>query len=125
MCIHREDVYSTLAYGNREIAKVIERRERSKACESCTRIPYSGKFSRVQNFVESPLRAPEEIFAVLIFAVPVHTERRGAIDIALVAIFADPSVKNVKFCTTRKFPAIRYCILYRQVGAPVTEYASY
>ena len=46
-------------------------------------IPYSGKFSRVQNFVELPLRAPEEIFAVLIFAAPVRTGRRGAIDIAL------------------------------------------
>ena len=47
-----------------------------------TCIPYSGKFSRVQNFAESPMRAPEKIFAP-----PVRTGRRGAIDIALAAIF--------------------------------------
>ena len=51
-------------------------------------LPYSGKFLQVQNFAESPLKAPEEIFAVLIFAVPVCTGRRGAIDIALAEIFA-------------------------------------
>ena len=38
--------------------------------------------------MESPLRAPEGIFAVLIFAAPARTGRQGAIDIALVAIFA-------------------------------------
>ena len=69
----------------------------------------------MQNFAESPLTAPEEIFAVLIFAAPVQTGRRGAIDIALAAIFAvvifaeaDLFAKTAKFCTTRKFLAIRY-----------------
>ena len=78
-------------------------------------IPYSRKFSQVQNFVESPLRASEEITAVLIFAVPAHTGRRGAIDIALAAIFvvfiftkANLFAKITKFCTTQKFPTIRY-----------------
>ena len=73
-------------------------------------IPHSGKFLRVQNFVESPLRAPEEIFVVLIFAAPVRTGRQGATAIFAVFIFAeaDLSAKTVKFCTTRKFPAIRY-----------------
>ena len=28
----------------------------------CRYVPYSGKFLRVQNFVELPLRAPEEIY---------------------------------------------------------------
>ena len=31
-------------------------------------IPYSGKFLRVQTFAKMPPEAPEEIFAVLIFA---------------------------------------------------------
>ena len=38
----------------------------------------------VQNFVESPLRAPEE---VVIFVAPAHMGRRGAIAIVLAAIF--------------------------------------
>ena len=69
-------------------------------------IPYSGKLLRVQNFMKSPLRAPEEIFAVLIFAVPTCTGRQGAVDIALATIFvififaeADLSTKTTKFCT--------------------------
>ena len=77
---------------------------------------YSGKFSRVQNFAESPLGASEEIFAVLIFAAPARTERRGAIDIVPVAIFtvfifveADISAKIAKFCTTRNFPLYGMC----------------
>ena len=66
--------------------------------------------------MESPLRAPEEIFAVLIFVAPVRTGRRGAIDIALTAISAvyifteaDLFAKTTKFCTMRKFP--RYTVL--------------
>ena len=43
---------------------------------------YSEKFLRVQNFMESPLRAPEDIFVA-----STHTGRQGAIDIALEAIF--------------------------------------
>ena len=68
-------------------------------------VPYSGKFSRVQNFAESPLRAPEEIFAVLIFVAPTHTGRQGAIDIVLAAIFTegDLPANIAKFCITRKF----------------------
>ena len=31
-------------------------------------VPYSGKFLRVQTFAKMPPEAPEEIFAVLIFA---------------------------------------------------------
>ena len=31
-------------------------------------IPYSEKFLRVQTFVKMPLEAPEEMFAVFIFA---------------------------------------------------------
>ena len=31
-------------------------------------IPYSGKFSRVQIFAESPVEPPAEIFAFLFFA---------------------------------------------------------
>ena len=61
--------------------------------------------------MELPLRAPEEIFAVLIFAAPVRTRRRGAIDIVLAAIFAvfifaeaDLLAKTAKFCTMQKFP---------------------
>ena len=76
-------------------------------------LPYSGNFLRVQNFVESPLRLPEEIFAVLIFAAPARTGRRGAIDIALAVILTvfisaevDLSAKTTKFCTPQKFPAI-------------------
>ena len=82
--------------------------------EFTIKISYSGKFLWVQNFVESPLRALEKIFAVLIFVVPVRTGRQGAIDIALAAIFAvfifakaDLSAKTAKFCTRRKFPPIR------------------
>ena len=41
-----------------------------KALES---VLYSGKFSQVQNFMKPPLRASEEIFAVLIFAAPART----------------------------------------------------
>ena len=36
-------------------------------------IPYSGKFSLVQNFADSPFTRPEEIFVVLIFASSDHT----------------------------------------------------
>ena len=40
-----------------------------------TLLLYSGKFSHVRNFVESPLRVAEEIFVVLIFAAPTRTGR--------------------------------------------------
>ena len=63
-------------------------------------IPYSTKFSWVQNFAESPLRASEEN---VIFVAPAHTGRRGAINTVLAAIFtififaeADLSAKIAK-----------------------------
>ena len=59
-------------------------------------LPYSGKFSWVQNFAELPLRASEEIFTVLIFTAPARTGRRGAIDIALAAIFAEADLYHAK-----------------------------
>ena len=67
-------------------------------------LPYSRKFLQVQNFVELPLRAPEGIFTVLIFAAPART---GSQDI-VIFVEADLSAKNAKFCNTRKFPAIQY-----------------
>ena len=76
---------------------------------------YSGKFLRVQNFVELPRRAFEKIFAGLIFAALTRTGRQDTINIAIAAIFAvfifteaDLSAKITKFCTTRKFPAMWY-----------------
>ena len=76
---------------------------------------YSEKFAQVQNFMELPMRVPEEICAVLIFTAPTRTERRGAIDTALVAIFAfsifveaNLFAQTAKFCTTQKFSVIGY-----------------
>ena len=89
-------------------------------------IPYSWKFSRVQNVADSPLRAPEENFVVLIFVVSAHRGRQGAIDIALVAIFTvfifvegDLSMKTAKFCTTQKFLAIQYDVHCNSFWTPV------
>ena len=53
----------------------IQKRMDEVSTASACVIPYSGKFSHVKNFVESPLRAPEEIFAVLIFVALVSTRR--------------------------------------------------
>ena len=96
-----------------------------KHCEQWLYIPYSGKFSQVQNFAESPLRAPEEIFTVLIFALPACTGKQGAIDIysastifvVFIFVKADLSAKIAKFFTTRKFPAIQYAMQGRKTNA--------
>ena len=42
---------------------------------SCFKIPYSGKFLQVQTFAKMSPEAPEEIFAVLIFATKPCIER--------------------------------------------------
>ena len=99
MYIHVHDVHSTASGGAEKKPK--------------PHILYSGKFSRVQNFAESPLRAPEKNFAVFaleaIFAVFIFAE-------------ADLSPKTAKFCTTRKFPAIWYKISQIQVAIDVCQY---
>jgi hypothetical protein len=86
-------------------------------------IPYSGKFSLVQIFVELHVSLSEEIFMVF---VPSHIETTPTsidctYDITFssdfaVLIFAVPnlSAKNAKFCTMRKFPAI--CDLLQEKG---------
>ena len=91
----------------------------------------------MQNFAESPLRAPEKIFAVFIFAAPVRTGKRGAIDIALAAIFAvlifteaDLSAKTAKFlhhAKTSRYTvySIVYFLSFAVVFTPIVIPVSY
>ena len=76
-------------------------------------IPYSRKFSHRCKISWNRPEGTRRNFAVFIFAAPARTGRQGAIDIALVAIFAvfifaegDLSAKTAKFCTMQKFPAM-------------------
>ena len=75
-------------------------------------VPYSKKFSLVQNFAELLVNLLEEIFVVLIFALALaaHAVYVRTIQNFTVLIFAsaDLFAKNTKVCTMRKFPAIRY-----------------
>ena len=98
------------------------------AYDLCNKLPCSGKCSLVQNFVEFPFRPSEEIFLVLNFmpvlwrdhnhhqlisAIACTRERARRCTVifeVLIFMAADLSVKNAKFCTMWKFPAIQYII---------------
>ena len=70
-------------------------------------VPYSGKFSRVQNFAESPRMARLQMqkkFSRFEFSRP------GAINLAANFRGSRPIRENRETCTMRKFPAIRHAL---------------